>query len=291
MKQLYLFLSFLMLTGAFAITPARNGYVSTKLAMNSDILGEKVAYSIYLPADYNSSDLDYPVLYLLHGYTDDHTAWIQFGQMNKILDNLINEATVPSMIVVMPNGGVSFYINSADGKARYEDMFVEEFIPFIDKTYRTRPKKEFRAIAGLSMGGYGSLIYALKHPELFAVCCPLSASVFTDENIVSMPGERYRSLLSPFDQQSSNRLTMHWYQNSILDLIEKVDESKKTAVKFYIDCGDDDYLSEGNALMHILMSKKEIPHEFRIRDGIHNWEYWRTALPEVFQFVGHSFHR
>lgn len=289
MKRFYLLL--LITTYTVMQLSAQSGYVSEKLKMNSTILGMEVAYSIYLPADYNSSDIDYPVLYLLHGYTDDHTAWIQFGQMNRILDDCINKGTAPSMIVIMPDAGVSFYINSADNKVRYEDMFVKEFIPFIEKTYRIRQKKEFRAIAGLSMGGYGSLIYALKYPELFAVCCPLSAAIYTDENVTSMADERYKALFSVFDQHSSTRLTEHWYQNSVLHLIENMDDNKKNDVRFYIDCGDDDRLSEGNALMHILMSKKGIPHEFRIRDGKHNWGYWRTALPEVFQFIGNSFNR
>lgn len=289
MKQTYLFLLIIGLTSPVLL--AQNGHVSTKLTMNSAILGKEVSYSVYLPAGYHTSDIDYPVLYLLHGYTDDHTSWLQFGRMDKILDDCTNGGTVPPFIVVMPDAGVSFYINSADNKVRYEDMFVGELIPFIDKTYRTRPKKEFRAVAGLSMGGYGSLIYALKYPGLFAACCPLSAAVYTDENVTSMPNERYSTLFSVFDQHSPDRLTKHWYQNSILHLIENMDDSKKPEVRFYIDCGDDDRLSEGNVLVHILMSKEGIPHEFRIRDGKHNWEYWRTALPDVFRFVGVSFQR
>ena len=142
---------------------------------------------MYLPADYASSERSYPVVYLLHGYTDDNTGWLQFGEINRLADKAIAEGTIPPMIIVMPNGDSSWYINSYDGKEKYEDFFTREFMPAIEKSYRIKAEKKYRGVAGLSMGGYGTLIYTLKHPELFAAGAALSAAVIDDASFEAMP--------------------------------------------------------------------------------------------------------
>ena len=134
------------------------GKVIEKVNIQSKILNSTVNYAVYLPPGYENSIRSYPVVYLLHGFSDNETGWIQFGEVQHIVDMAISKGDIPPMIIVMPDGKVSWYINDVDGKNRYEDMIFEEFIPFIDKTYRTRAEKEFRAVSGLSMGGYGSLL-------------------------------------------------------------------------------------------------------------------------------------
>ena len=166
---LYCILCFL-----FNVAGYSQSTVFESLSFESNKLGRKVSYSIYLPSDYNTSKRNYPVLYLLHGYTDNETNWIQMGQMKTIADRAIaNEEAVP-MIIVMPDAWDTWYINQYDGKVPYEDMFFEELIPYMEKTYRIRSDKESRAIAGLSMGGYGSFLYSLHHPDMFCACAPLS---------------------------------------------------------------------------------------------------------------------
>ena len=168
---LYCILCFL-----FNVAGYSQSTVFESLSFESNKLGRKVSYSIYLPSDYNTSIRNYPVLYLLHGYTDNETNWIQMGQMKTIADRAIaNEEAVP-MIIVMPDAWDTWYINQYDGKVPYEDMFFEELIPYMEKTYRIRSDKESRAIAGLSMGGYGSFLYSLHHPDMFCACAPLSAA-------------------------------------------------------------------------------------------------------------------
>ena len=147
---------------------AQGGQLLESQSLNSKILNRVVEYSIYLPQDYQSSSRKYPVLYLLHGYTDDETGWTQFGEVKKIADQSMAEVDVTDMIIAMPDGGLHWYVNSHDGKTRYEDFFIEEFIPYIESTYKARASSEFRAVAGLSMGGHGTLLYAMKHPEMFA---------------------------------------------------------------------------------------------------------------------------
>lgn len=274
---------------------AQSGLLKESLKLKSTTLAKEVEYSIYLPADYETSNRRYPVLYLLHGYTDDETGWTQFGEAHMIADKLVQGGEIAPMIIVMPDAGVSWYINSFDGKTNFEDFFINEFIANIDATYRTRATKQYRAIAGLSMGGYGSLVMATKHPSLFSAAAPLSAGVLQDDAILNADDGLWKNVLGDIygkkDLVGKNRLTDHWYKNSILKIIEtgNIDELKK--VRYYIDCGDEDFLIKGNMALHALMTDKKIPHEFRVRDGVHNWTYWRTALPEVLKFVSESFHQ
>ena len=114
------------------------GKVIEQQVVKSAILNKDVRYTIYLPADYDHSQRAYPVVYLLHGYTDDNTGWLQFGEVNRYADKAIADGTIPPMIIVMPNGDSSWYINSFDGKEKYEDFFVKEFMPSIEKTYRIK---------------------------------------------------------------------------------------------------------------------------------------------------------
>lgn len=283
----------LLLLFATLTAQAQNGLLKESLKVKSTTLGKDVEYSIYLPADYDKSNRQYPVLYLLHGYSDDETGWSQFGEAQIIADKLQGE--IAPMIIVMPDAGVSWYINSYDGKVKYEDFFIKEFIPFIDANYRTRPVKQYRAIAGLSMGGYGTLIMSTKHPELFSSAAPLSAGVFTDDEIANGDEGMWKNVMGDLygkkDLTGKSRLTEHYYKNSPLKIIEtgNADELKK--VRYYIDCGDKDFLIKGNMALHSVMIDKKIPHEFRVREGMHNWTYWRTALPEVLKFVSVSFHQ
>lgn len=290
MKKVLLFLILLTSTSAFA----QQGVIRESLKVKSKLLGKEVKYNIYLPADYDKTNRNYPVLYLLHGYSDDETGWTQFGQAQEIADKTINSGDAPPMIIVMPDAEVTWYMNTYDNKGRYEDFFTEEFIPYIDATYRTRAKKEFRAVAGLSMGGFGTLLYATKHPDLFAAASALSAAVRTDEEMMAMPDERWESRYATIygpNLKGKARLTDFYYKNSILKIIETANPEKLKTVRYYIDCGDDDALVKGNMVLHASLMDKGIPHEFRVRDGAHTWTYWRTALPEVLKFTGQSFRR
>lgn len=262
--------------------------VSDNLSMTSKILKMDRKYAIYLPADYEISGRSYPVLYLLHGAGDDQTGWVQFGEVKNITDKDIQEGKCTAMIIVMPDGntGQRGYFNSPKGDWNYEDFFFQEFIPFIEKTYRIRAEKRYRAISGLSMGGGGSFMYALHHPELFSSACPLSA--YIGPITLEEADER---LKKQYPDISDADVSKNFSNLSATELIKNMPEDQKKAVRWYIDCGDDDFLYEGNCLAHIAMRKKDIPHEFRIRDGAHSWTYWREALPTVLEFVSQSFHQ
>lgn len=256
--------------------------------VQSKVLGREVKYAVYLPDGYDTSDRSYPVLYLLHGMGDDYRAWSQQGELQAIADRTMADGTATPMIIVMPDAGRTWYVNRYDGKENYEDMFFGELVPHIEKTYRTRPEKEYQAIAGLSMGGYGSLLYALHRPEMFAAACSLSAAVFTDEEMKERGGafpQLFAELFGP------GIVTECWKKNSVLDLMAAMPDDRKGAVRFRIDCGDDDFLYRGNSALHVLMRDRGIPHEYRVRDGGHSWTYWRTGLPDILAFVSQSFRR
>ena len=291
MKSLLFPLIFLIL-----LTPsfAQKGKVLESLIFKSNIVSYPVKYSVYLPADYETSRRSYPVVYLLHGFSDDETGWIQFGEATEIADKGAAEGAFPSCILVIPDGKVAWYFNSADGKDKWEDMFIRELIPFVEKEYRIRAKKEFRAIAGLSMGGYGALGLSMRNPELFSTCVALSSATFSDEEIVIQPDDQYNAFFKNIYGdylKGEARLTKTWKENSPLHLIHSVALEKLKGIRFYIDCGDDDFLYKGNSLLHIGMRELNIPHEYRVRNGSHSWSYWRTGLYDGLKFIGEKSHR
>ncbi len=278
--------------GPVPVVTAPQARLLESMVFNSSLLNQAVKYSIYFPPDYYVSNRRYPVVYLLHGYGDNETGWVQYGEADRIIDEKIHTGELPPMIVVMPDGGKSFYINDYQSKIRYEDMFVQEFVQHIDATYRTRPQPQYRGIAGLSMGGFGALVLAMHHPERFGSCAALSASARTDEMFMAIPDERYNEVFaSAFSGPATgqDRLTMTWKRNSPIILARSAPEGDLTRVRWYIDCGDDDALSPGNATLHIALTERKIPHEYRVRNGGHTWDYWRTALPDALKFISNRF--
>lgn len=267
---------------------AQTGKVFDNLSLPSKILNMDRKFAVYLPPDYETSGRMYPVLYLLHGGGDDQTGWVQFGEVLNITDKAIRDGIATPMVIIMPdaNTGRRGYFNDIKGEWRYEDFFFSELMPYVEKKYRIKGEKRFRAVAGLSMGGGGSFIYALHHPELFSSACPLSAAT----GPLSLEDAR-RNVARDNPGLADSAITRYYNRQSVLALINNTPDTLKKAVRWYIDVGDDDFLYEGNALAHIAMRKKEIPHEFRNRDGGHTWTYWRTALPTVLEFISQSFHQ
>jgi enterochelin esterase-like enzyme len=267
---------------------AQTGKVYDNLSMTSKILKSERKYAVYLPPGYETSDRSYPVLYLLHGSGDDQTGWVQFGEVLNITDKAIADGSATPMVIIMPDGntGRKGYFNDIKGDWNYEDFFFQELLPYVEKKFRIKGEKRFRAIAGLSMGGGGTFMYALHHPELFSSACPLSASVGP------LTLDDARKTIGKNNPGIADSLIVNYYnRHSALALVNSMPDDQKKAVRWYIDDGDDDFLYEGNCLVHIAMRKREIPHEFRVRDGGHTWTYWRASLPNVLAFVSDAFHQ
>ena len=250
MKSFYLiFLSFI----SFSIVFGQNGKVIDELIINSKILKGDRKFAVYLPPDYDSSNRSYPVLYLLHGLGDNQSAWIQFGEVLHTTDKAINSGIATSMIIIMPDAGTGQmgYTNAISGKWNYEDFFFEEFMPHVENLYRIRKNKRYRAISGLSMGGGGSFLYALRRPDLFSSAAPLSASI-GPQNIEQMDDHSYLAYWG-YSKSNINKSDFEKFKkkNNSLYLIDQMDQKILNSVRWYIDCGDEDHLYKYNVLMHI----------------------------------------
>lgn len=289
MKKLVMLMLMMMYCLPSIISAQSEGLVYETRTLKSEILKMDRSYSIYLPPGYNESDQSYPVLYLLHGSGDDHTGWVQFGQVQHIADKTIVEGKAARMIIVMPdaNTGRRGYFNDIQGDFDYESFFFNELIPHIEKTYRVRSERRYRAVAGLSMGGGGTIFYTLHRPDLFAAAAPLSAS--TGSWNIDQLKTRLGETASKVSQKKLEEYFNHHSIEGVLKAASKEELEQIKRVRWYISCGDDDFLYEGNALMHITFKKNEIPHEYRVKDGAHTWSYWRMELPLVLEFVSKSF--
>ena len=288
-RQYFLIIAMLFLFSGLS----QSGKVMDQLTLDSKILKGERKFAVYLPPDYDTSTRSYPVLYLLHGHTDDQTGWIQFGEVHRITDNAIKNGKATPMVIIMPDAdtGQPGYTNAISGKWNYEDFFFEEFMPHVEKRFRIKRNKRFRAIAGLSMGGGGSFLYALHRPDLFSSVAPISASLgpqTVDEMKIFSYVDYWGYSESNYNKSDYERFNK---LNNPLYLVDQEDSKTLNSIRWYIDCGDDDYLYKNNSLMHLKMREKGVNHEYRVRDGEHSWSYWRSALPSVLEFISQKFHQ
>lgn len=286
-SKFQVFQIFVLLTSTLLIS--QESKVFDNLTLESKILNQERTYAVYLPNDYDSSERSYPVLYLLHGLGDDQTAWIKLGDVQRITDESIDSGISSSMIIVMPDAGSGIvgYINQPNRDWFYEDFFFEELIPHVESKFRIKKGKKYRAISGLSMGGGGTLVYALHRPDLFSSAAPLSPAIGpTDLDDFHKWISRYNFYFN--DKIETQKLLN---ANHPLILIDEKSKQDLNSVAWYLDCGDDDYLYEDSSLLHLAMKKKGVKHEYRVRDGAHTWKYWKESLPNVLGFVSINFHQ
>ena len=215
---------------------AQQGRVLEGRTFHSQALGRDWAYTIYLPPDYETSQRAYPVFYLLHGYGGEHTNWARYGDAQMTADSLIAASALPPVILVMADGKNSSYVDSdpVTGYGAMETAIVQDLIPHIDATYRTIPTRRARMIGGLSMGGYGAIHTAFKHPELFGAAASLSGGLSRNPPESAGPATAPTPWGIPFDAE-------RWQAESpftwIPSLKQKVEEAR---LQVYISVGDDD---------------------------------------------------
>ena len=269
--------------------PAWAGKIVTD-SIDSKILGATVKYNVYLPNGFDKTDKKYPVVYLLHGLYGGYDNWAKQGNMQLVADELIGSGEAVEMIIIMPNAGspdihnvYNGYFNMPDWN--YEDFFFQELIPTVEQKYRAIGNKANRAVMGLSMGGGGSTVYCQRHPDMFSSCYAMSAWLDNESGEV---GGR---------QQKKDKL---YYvceavrEHSALDFIDNADDATKEqlrTVRWFFDCGDDDFLLELSVNLHMKMRKAGIKDELRVRNGVHNWEYWHLALRMALPFASRDFAR
>lgn len=264
------------------------------LAMNSTVLAKEVKYSVILPEDYYTSKQSYPVVFLLHGLGDNESSWLEYGQVSQTVDAAVKKGEIIPMIYVMPEGYTNYYVNDYAGKVKYEDMFVKELVPFIDKQYRTAADNKHRATLGYSMGGFGALVLPLRNPDVITVSVPLSISVRTDAQYMTEEAsgwdEQWGRLFGAVGVTGEGRLTDYYKQHSPFHIFAQQDLNKLKELKIYIDNGDDEEtLCRSNEELHMLLRDRNFPHEFRVRNGGHEFQYWRDALPNGLHFISDAF--
>lgn len=256
-------------------------------SIKSGILGVWVKYNVYLPNNYGiKSDTKYPILYLLHGWSDDYTAWNVKGNMQFVADELMASGESRKMLIVMPNGGTADIINTWCGYFNmpgweYADFFFKEFMLTVESKYHAIGDKGHRAVSGLSMGGGGSVVYCQMHPELFSSCFAMSA--WLDTPVTEISKEKSMKIYE---------LKKAVHEHSASNFVKNADEETKKklrTVAWFLDCGDDDILSDVCEEFHMTMRRANIPIEFRVRNGIHNWEYWHYSLRMALPFISRNF--
>jgi putative tributyrin esterase len=277
-----------LLALAFAPSaPAALGRIECR-SVKSRILHRTVRYCALLPPSYDSDKARrYPVLYFLHGLGGNEQMFVSTGGWN-IVEDLWEEHNIGEFLIVTPNGGTSFYINSRDGRERYESFLIDEFLPFIAHQYRTKAGRQSRGIAGISMGGYGALHLAFRHPDLFAAVSANSAALFEKLPNVSFTNPRQSALLRVLRVFGTPPDPDFWNENSPLTLART---ARLAGLKIYFDCGtEDDYgFEKGAQELHNILASRGIPHEFHLYPGGHDWQYFAAHLPASLEFQSRAF--
>jgi S-formylglutathione hydrolase FrmB len=277
---------------AFALTVPGTHAAPGRVECNSlpsKILSRSVPYCIVLPPSFDANkSADFPILYFLHGLGDNEQFLVHSGLWNVVSD-LRDNHELKDFLIATPDGAAGFYINSRDGKNRYEDFLIQEFLPFIEKRYRVSPGRANRAIDGVSMGGFGALHLAFRHPQLFSSVSAHSAAIIDKlpsfASAAAPPSPRTRIFGGVFGNPLDPTF---WQQNSPLTIARS---ANLTGLKIYFDCGDqDDYGFEaGASSLDKILTSRHVPHEFHLYPGRHDYSYFSAHIPSSLSFASTRF--
>jgi S-formylglutathione hydrolase FrmB len=256
-------------------------------SLPSKFVHRAVAYCVMLPPSFDADKArHFPILYLLHGLGDNEQFFIHSGEWN-LVEDLRAKGELPDFLIATPDGRASFYINAKDGKERYEDFLVQEFLPFIEKRYRVSPGRANRAISGISMGGYGALHLAFRHPQLFSAVSAHSAALI-EKLPVFLGGSNAQGTQANRSRLFAGVLgsppdAAYWNQESPITLARA---ANLAGMKIYFDCGDqDDYGFEaGAAALDKVLTARHIAHEYHLYPGRHDVIYFAEHLPASLEF-------
>ncbi len=223
---------------------------------NSDVIGRRQHYFIYLPPCYDASPgVRYPVVYLLHGIPMDERHWLDEGVV-QTADRLFASGELPPFIMVMPHGDYSLYTNTSGGDKSFEDVFVNELVPAIDGHFRTMADAEHRAIGGISRGGVWALEIAFRHPDLFDAVGGHSPAL------------------------SVNRATDEY------DPLELAKSASIDKLRIFLDAGDQDWTRAGTQELSQALAARYIPYTYTVGKGDHDYPYWASQVEAYLRFYG-----
>jgi S-formylglutathione hydrolase FrmB len=251
-------------------------------SFRSASLGRDVRYAVQVPPSYAAGERRYPVLYVLHGLFEGPDFWEERG-LPKILEDLWRSGEVPEMVVVAVDGDNSFFVDGPRGA--YESLVTRDLVAHVEKTYRAVPRREGRALLGISMGGYAALRIALSKPETYGAVAAHSAVVL--EEIPTAAGGASSGHLAAFHHAFGDPIDAAlWTASDPLSWAGKADPRQTPAL--YFDCGSDDRygLFKGNEALHRRLQGRGIPHTFALRPGNHGYEYVRSVLAYSLKFIG-----
>lgn len=256
-------------------TPASTSgkeFRAEEATFHSPSLDRDMHYLVLLPPDYRNGHR-FPVLYLLHGLYGDYKNWDTRTAIESY-------AKTMSLLIVMPDADDSWYTNSATvSRDKFEDYIAQDLIAEIDRKYRTIPEKRARAIAGLSMGGYGAVKLALKHPDLFAFAASLSGAFNAAGDLDRLRPEFRAKLLEVFGNAANPTRT----ENDVFLLLKTAHDD----LYFYLACGTGDFFLDTNRALAAQLSSQKVLYEYHETAGGHTWEYWDSALNPVLQAAAH----
>jgi len=272
-----------------------NAEVRKNIPLQSEVLKQQMQYSIYLPDEYfTSSEKEFPVIYLLHGLNCNDAQLIDFSEIDVITHRQIKNGVIPPVILVIPfaDNHKYYYMNDHQDINRWEDMFVNEFVPYIESKYRIKAEQKYRGISGISMGGYGALLHSLKYPDMYSACAAFSSGIRTDEQIKDLDmtayNYRYGNPLG-MNLEGDYRLTKHYREYDVLTLAEKMPLGELSKTDYLIHCGDNDIFIVGNAKLNASFQKKGVKHTYKVEKGEHSWEYWKKHFWNGIKFVAGKF--
>ena len=271
-------LAFLLLVLAPLSSYAQRDPPVERIKLESKLLGKEIDYSILYPVNYRRAGNDakkFPVIYLLHGFTGHQTNWIDRTRIALY-------ATHYDLFIVMVEGENGWYTDSATVPTdKFESYILQELMPDVEKRFRVSTERGGRAIAGLSMGGYGSLKFAFKFPGRFGMAASMSgalgAATWTENELKGLDSI-LQSLLKTFGPTGSPTRA----ENDLLKLTREVSaDAIKSLPVIYLDCGTEDVLFATNRSYADLLLERKIPHEFRQLPGSHNWQYWDRQIEAI----------
>lgn len=245
-------------------------------------MNREMPYRVVVPVNYNNSNEKtfYPVIYLLHGLTGNFGNWTAQG---KVADY----AARYNFIIVTPEGDNGWYTDSGSvPNDKYESYIVQELIPEIDKKYRTQKDRKHRVIAGLSMGGYGSVKFGLKYPETFGLVGSFSGALQAASLTEKTLGRGWKALTDSIVGVYGAEDSPVRKANDVFKIVSEMPADKVKSLPFiYLDCGTEDVLIATNREFMKLLADKKIPHEFRQLPGGHDWRFWNSQVQEFFEIT------
>ena len=261
-------------------------------SLQSPSLERELKYAVQLPPSYErDTKRRYAVLYFLHGMNGNEREFERRGVAEAVA-RMRSEGKIGEFIIVAPAGENSFYINAKNG-VRYEDAIVKDLIPHIEKTYRVIAGREGRAIQGLSMGGYGALMLAFKHPEMFSSVTAHSSALFVELPNPTGTDRRSQFMNRLIGNMYGNPPDVEYFKaNNPIDLaLTNAAAIKKAGLKVYFDVGEQDRygFQPSNKTLDEQLTKAGIAHEYRVFPGGHGWEYMLSVADNSYAFLWKNF--